>query len=130
MRNSMWSEPENNNLFTYSNQFGEVVLERVTDFMPVSEITREKVPQIEEVLVSVDCAEKVVLITENRRMAIAFLSPIGDVERSTYAVKYSCPSRAAVCRVTVKSFRTPGGLSAREQIEDMAPRTCGPLPVL
>lgn len=126
----MWSEPETDTVFTYSNNFGEVVLEAVTDYMPVSEITRDKVPQIEDVLVSVDCAVKVVLITDNRRMAMSFLWPFEGEERSTFAVKYSCSSRAAVCRVTIKSFQTPDGLSPREQIEDMAPRTCGPLPVL
>ena len=39
MPNYNWSEPESNDAITYSNGFGEVVLEPVTDFMLVCRVT-------------------------------------------------------------------------------------------
>jgi ribosomal protein S1 len=129
MPNYNWSEPESNAPITYSNAFGEVVLEPVTGFMPVSEISREKVPEINAVLVSLDEAEQVTLVTENRRAYMSVCFPFLPEDKAAYALKYSCVNRASVCRVTIKRFQTPGNISAQEQIESMAPKTTGPLPV-
>jgi hypothetical protein len=129
MRNYNWSEPELNTPVTYTNEFGEVILEPVTDYMHVSEIAHDKIPVIDDVLVSVDQAEQVTLITENCRVHMSFCFPFMPEDRAAYAVKYSCRNRAAVCRVTIKRFQTPGNRSAQEQIEAMAPKTTGPMPV-
>lgn len=129
MPNYNWSEPESNNPITYSNEFGEVVLEPVTEFMPVSEISRDAIPVIDEVLVTIDQAEQVTLITENRRAYMSFCFPFLAGDRNFYALKYSCQNRAAVCRINITRFETPGNVSAQEQIESMAPKTIGPLPV-
>ena len=122
MGNYHWSEPESHDPVTYANQFGEVTLVPVTDFMPVSEISRENLPEIDDVLVSLENAEQVTLITENRRVYMSICYPFLPEERAAYAVKYSCSNRAAVCRVSIQRFQTPGNVSAREQIESMAPK--------
>ena len=124
-----WSEPETSAPITFANQFGEVVLEPVTDFMPVSEISQDAVPEIDDVLLTIDQAEQVTLITENRRAYMSFCDAFSPRERNFFALKYSCRNRAAVCRVSIREFSTPGNVSAQEQIADMAPRTNGPLPV-
>jgi hypothetical protein len=129
MRNFDWSEAESSNPITYSNMFGEVVLTPVTAFMPVSEITRENFPVINEVLVSVDQAEQVTLITDNRRVCMNFCFPLLPEDKATYAIKYSCKSRGAVCRIVINNFVSPGNVSAQAQIEDMAPKINGPMPV-
>jgi hypothetical protein len=129
MPNYNWSEPESNDAITYANEFGEVVLEPVTDFMPVSEISRESIPVIDEVLVTIEQAEQVTLVTENRRAYMSFCFPFLEGDKNFYALKYSCQSRAAVCRVTILRFSTPDNISAQDQIEAMAPKTSGPFPV-
>lgn len=127
--NKNWSEKEHSGPYTYSNEFGEVELTPVTDFMPVNQISSGKLPVITDHLVSLDTAEQVVLITENRRMTMSPTWPLGPVDKACYCVKYSCVNRGAVCKVNVKTFKTPGGISAQQQIENMAPKTMGPLPV-
>lgn len=129
MRNYNWSEEETAGPFIYSNKFGVLELEPVTKFMPVSEINRDSVPEIEDVLVSIDDAEKVTLITENRRAYMSFCYPSLPEDRATFALKYSCRNRAAVCRINIKRFETAGNISAREQIESMAPKKIGPIPL-
>ena len=129
MPNFNWSEPEIQEPYIYENKFGKVVFEPVTDFMPVSDITRENVPEINEVLVSLDHAEQITLVTENRRACMSFCFPFLPEDQATFGLKYSCSSRAAVCRVTIQRFGTPGNISAQEQIEAMAPKAYGPLSV-
>lgn len=128
MRNYNWSEPEVTTPFTYSNEFGEVVFEPITDYLPIGEIDSNKLPEIEEVLVSIDTAEQATLITGNRIALMSFTFPLRDDGKTCFGLKYSCRNRAAVCRVTVNHFQTPEGISAQEQIECLAPKTNGPLP--
>lgn len=128
MGNYNWSEPESLDPVIYANQFGEVTLVPVTGFMPVSEISRENLPEIDDVLISLDNAEKVTLITENRRVCMSICYPFMPEDSAAYAVKYSCSHRAAVCRVSIVRFQTPGKVSAAEQIESMAQKTTGPIP--
>lgn len=118
-----WSEPESNGPWTYANEFGECLLEPVTEFMHVDKINRETVSEIDTVLVSLGTAERVTLITENRRARMSFCFPFLPDEMTTFALKYSCPNRAAVCRVTIQRFQTPNSLSAQEQIESMAAKS-------
>lgn len=127
MPNYNWFEPETNLPFTYSNEFGELTLEPVTDFMPVKDISRDKLSVINDVLVSLDIAEQTALITGLHRVSIEICLPLLQEEQSTYAVKYSSCNRAAVCKITIKRFTTPGNISAKEQIKFMAPKTIGPL---
>jgi len=127
MPNYGWSEPESHEPLTYSNEFGEVLLEPVTDFMPVSEIDSRTLPAINNVLMTVEEAEQVNLITENRRACMSSCFPFREGDRNFFAVKYICRNRAAVCRCTIQRFATANGMSAQEQIEDMAPKVMGPL---
>ncbi|EKO3607099.1 hypothetical protein M6C35_002007 [Vibrio metschnikovii] len=131
MANSSWSEPENKASYSYANEFGELTLEPVTPFMPISEISSENIPEIKDVLVSLDCAEQVALITENARTSMSVIFPFPNgTDIISFALKYSCSNRAAVCRVFIQSFKTNEGIgSAQEQIEAMRPKCYGPLPV-
>jgi hypothetical protein len=129
MPNLKWSEPETNNPITYANEFGEVILEPVTDFMPISEITRDKLPIINDMLISMDQAEQVALITENRRAYINICFPLLPVDKAAFAIKYSSANRAAVCSVNIKNFKTRGNISAQAQIEELAPKQYGPMAV-
>lgn len=128
MRNYNSSKTESNCPTTYANEFGEVVLEPITRYMPVSEISKEKVPEIEEALFSMETAEIIALITENKMIQISLPFPIRNNEKAAYVVKHSTPAIAAVCRVHIKSFHTPGNLSAQDQIELMRPKLIGPVP--
>lgn len=129
MRDYNSSKSESNCATKYANEFGEVVLEPITRYMPISEISKENVPEVEEALFSMETAEKIALITENKMIQIALPYPIRSDERAAYLVKHSSTRRAAVCRVHIKSFQTPGNVSAQEQIESMAPKTIRPIPV-
>lgn len=129
-KNYSWSEPETKGPFVYSNKFGEIELKPITKFMPVSKISRDKLSVIDKVSVSLDTAEKIVLITDNNRMSMAFHFPLQPEERACYALKYSCSNRAAVCSVTIKSFSIDGDRTAQEQIEHMRPKITKPLTFL
>lgn len=110
--------------YLYSNKFGEVTLEPVTDFMPVSAISQDKTPETNTVLVSIEQAEQITLITENRRAYMSFCFPLQPEDKACFALQYSCPNRAVVCRMTIKDFKTPNNLSAQAQIEDKATVSC------
>lgn len=130
MPNNNWSVPESSEPYIYSNEFGHVTFTPVTDFMPVSEIDSNKVPQIEDVLVSLDIAEQVTLITGNRRGYMSICFPFKPEEdKAAFAMQYSCRNRVAVCRISITKFKTPGNVSAKEQIESMAPKISGSLSV-
>ena len=132
--NKSWSEPETKGPFIYENEFGKVILTPVTKFMEVKNISHKTIPEINNVAVSFDVAEQVTLITENRRhsMGIIWDTESGfskDKNKCSYSIKYSCYNRAAICSITIERFETPGGVSAQEQIEDIAPKITGPLPI-
>lgn len=112
-----WEEPETLEPREYRNTFGAATLTPVTEFMPVREMRAEVVPV--GAFIAIDDAERLALITDNRRVGVSCTWPLSD---NFYALKYSCPSRAAVCRVEITEFRTPGGVSPAEQIENMRPR--------
>lgn len=114
-----WSEPELIEPYNYANEFGEVVFIPVTEFMPIGDISIDKVPVIREVLVSFDDAEKITLVTENRKGLMSFCFPFLK-GNTCYALQYSCSNRAAVCKVNILKFQTPGNISAKDQIEAMA----------
>jgi hypothetical protein len=126
--NYNWSAPELNEPYRYKNEFGEVVFTPVTDFMPIDDVLIEKIPAIRDVLVGIDEAEKITLVTENKRGMMSFCFPFNSDGKDFFGLQYSCRNRAAVCRVDIIHFSTPGNVSAQEQIESMAPKTSGPMP--
>jgi hypothetical protein len=123
-----WSAPESMEAYIHSNKFGKVIFTPITAFMSVNEILKDKVPEIEDVLISLDDAEKITLITENNRGYVSFCFPF--LEGNTcFALQYSCSSRAAVCKAEIVSFHTGNDNTAQEQINSMAPKISGPLPI-
>ena len=129
VKNSQWSAPEVLEPYHYSNRFGEVTFTPVTDFMPIGDISIDKIPAIKDVLISMDDAEKVTLVTENRRGYVSFCFPF--LEGNTcFGLQYSCPNRAAVCRIDILESKTDNGMTAQEQIDLMAPKSYGPLSII
>lgn len=84
----------------FSNKFGAVELTPVTEFMPVSSI-RKTHPQAQANTFDLTTAEKIALITENRKIQIC---PHFPVDGLAYLVLHDSPSTAAICRVVVEAF--------------------------
>lgn len=60
----------NTDTITYSNQYGTLTAEPITDYKPVREIYGRDVPQ--EFTFTLEIAEQIVLITENHNSQIGF----------------------------------------------------------
>jgi hypothetical protein len=97
----------------YSNRFGTVEITPVTPFMPVSSI-RKTHPQAQENTFDLHTAEKIALITENRRIQ---LCPHFPIDGLAYLVLHDSPSMAAICRVNVLEFSC--ATSPAEMIETL-----------
>jgi len=117
--NHQWAAIESRDPYLYSNEFGRVTLEPVTAFMPVSLISIDKLTEIKDVLLTLEEAEQVALITENKRVSMCFSFSLKS-NKSVCIVQYSSANRAAVCRVIFDGFNTSSGLSAQEQIKCMS----------
>ena len=84
-----------------SNRFGSVVLTPVTEFMAVG-LIRKTHPQAVANTFDLDTAEKLALITENRRIQICpHFFPIDGL---AYVVLHDSTSTAAICSVTIENF--------------------------
>jgi hypothetical protein len=114
-----WSEPEAIKPYVHSNNFGRAIFTPVSPFLPVSEITTGNLPIINDVLVSLDDAEKVTLITGNNRGVISICFPLLP-EKTCFGLQYSCPSRAAVCRIDIEQFHTNDNTTAETKIKQLA----------
>ncbi len=66
-----------------------------------------------------ETAEKIVLITENRHIQIAFSRKL-DTELVALVVHHKTPDTVAICRVISLVFTAP--VSAREEIQRLARR--------
>lgn len=85
----------------FSNKFGIVEITPVTEFMAVSSI-RKTHPQAQANTFDLTTAEKIALITENRRIQICpHFFPIDGL---AYLLLHDSPSTAAICRVDVEQF--------------------------
>lgn len=82
----------------YQNRYGSVRLVPVTPYGPVSGYRTDTSPP--ELLVSLDDAERIALITENRRVNYGF----NLREGRGIIIHHEGPNRAAVCRVEDLAF--------------------------
>lgn len=98
------------NNMKYENKYGKLVVKPLTDFRPVSSIQGDDLPAA--CMFDLATAEKIVLITENRRSQIA-VRPSG---RCYLIVHESCSS---ACVVRVVSLEYTGS-DAEQEIERLA----------
>lgn len=101
----------------YSNRFGALTLMPVTEFMPIKNI-RKSHPQAKANAVDFETAEKIALITENRRIQICFMYP--EMVQA-YVVLHNSPSTAAYCRVTLEKFEC--NMSPADMLNDLNRQT-------
>ena len=95
----------------YTNQYGHLVLEPVTDIMPISQIRA-----IPEHMFDINTAEQIATITENRGIQISFVNWEGNNEdKLFYVILHDSPSTGAVARVKEIDYRL--NIPARDVIE-------------
>ena len=91
----------NGNTVSFSNSYGTVSVTPVTEFMAVSGI-RKTHAQAKANTFSLDDAEKIALITENRKIQICpHFMPMDGL---AYLILHDSPSTAAICKVEIKNF--------------------------
>lgn len=83
----------------WENKYGRLVAEVVGPYRNVGEIRGKDIGA--EYLFSLDKAEQIVLITENRRVKVCFLEM---PPRLGYLLHHQSTSVAAVCRVAILEF--------------------------
>ena len=96
---------------TYENKYGKLVVEHLTDYKPVSFIHGVDLP--DDCMFDLDTAEKIVLITENRRTQIGVMPP----PRKCYLVVHESCSFACAVRIVSLDYTGP---SAAQEIDMLA----------
>lgn len=94
----------------FQNEFGSLRVTPVTDFVPVRDI-RKTNPHAMANTVDMETAEKIALITKNRKVQICFRYPLDGL---AYLVLHDSPSTAAYCQVQIDNFSCEG--AARDTI--------------
>lgn len=105
---------------TYANEYGELVLTPVTEYMPVSGISVDKLPVILQHMFSLEDAEAIGLITENRKVQLStpYLLQKGHPRKTdAYIIHHLSPSVACVCKAEIKTSIIESGLSAQVEID-------------
>lgn len=105
---------------THSNEFGSLTLTPVTPAMPVSEISWRQCPAARNNAISLEQAEQVALITENRGIQIGADWVNGGTD--SYVILHETPNTAAICKVDIHSFQANDGMTPAEQIAVLAPK--------
>lgn len=106
-------------MITYKNLYGELDLIPITHYQPLSNISLAKMPEIDSVLISLEEAEQVTLITESKDIQVAF--PCLTTDRTAYVIHHQSANVACVCKVTIASYHSPSGLSPESQIKALRP---------
>jgi hypothetical protein len=99
-------------LKTFTNRYGTLTVEVVTDYLPVKRWRCANLPD-EHKFYGLDIGEKIALITESERTQLVYQYPFTE-NLAGFLLHHDTGSTAAVCRVVSVDYR--GGLSAREEI--------------
>lgn len=93
-------------LVVYTNRYGTVKFRPVTEYMPVKNISFDKLRLPETILFDIDTAEKIVLITDNRNSQISFPPSKGEKNqlKKAYFIHHSSTSVAAACELVSIDF--------------------------
>lgn len=92
--------------YTYANQYGKLEIETVGPYQAVREVDTDLAERF-----SIDTAERIALITDNRRIQ---LCPARN-RRDMYLMHHESISVVAPCRIISLSFDE--NVNAREEIE-------------
>ena len=95
----------------YSNQYGSIALELITEYVPVSSF-RSSQSIVKENSFDVETAEKITLLTEHIRTQVCFHYPFTGL---AYLLLHNSPDKAALCKVSNIKFECTR--TAQEQIE-------------
>lgn len=106
---------------TYENKYGSVTLTPVTDYMNISEVSANKLPVIQEHTFSMEDAERIALITDNRSIQISFpwILEQGHPRRNdAYVVHHQSPSTVCLCHVELNYMEeVAGGRTPAQEID-------------
>ncbi len=108
----------------FENEYGSLIVEPVSEIMPVKDIRCKNYD--ESIKFDLDTAEKITLITENRRCQIAFSK---WAETGNYGMLLIHTSTSTAMVVKIKTLDYKGPESAAGEIERLAPITIGPIPL-
>lgn len=87
-------------VINYKNEFGELNLRIVGEFVDVSKILSSD-PMVKENSFSLDDAEKIALITDNNGIQLSFDMKNG----SSFVIAHQSGSVAAICKAEIVSFK-------------------------
>lgn len=105
--------------YTIKNKYGELAYSEVSEYMPISQISWEKVP--EDCFTNLDDLEKIALITENKEIQPC-VSMVGGA-LLCYFLRHSSSSIAAICKLELMNFS-----SKRDPATELArPTIYGPI---
>jgi hypothetical protein len=83
-------------MINYQNKYGKATLTPVSEVLRVQDVSYAKMPQlIEQVKFSIDQAEKLALITGNKKIQIAFCMD----KKLCYVLHHLTPSTVQICSV-------------------------------
>lgn len=97
----------------FCNRYGSLELKPVTDYMPVDQIKHTIAP-IGSAF-NLETAEKIALITENRRIQLCI---IPDNYRVMYVVHHSSTSIAAICEINSLAYNER--INPQQELERLA----------
>jgi len=110
----MWTFEYTSQPIDYANRYGRLTLVLTTDFVPVSSIHGRDLPD-EVRFRGFDTAEQIALITDNRRLQIAFVHPLSA--EIGFVIVHNSPSTAAVARIDRLEYTGP---NAQNEIARLA----------
>lgn len=96
----------------YENYFGSVILTPVTQYMPIQSVSMEKMPATTHAnLISIEGAEKLALITDNKDIQVAFTPDL----KQAYVLHHKGPSTVAIVKIEHLTYL---GDTPAKEIED------------
>ena len=87
-------------LINFKNEFGTLSVSLVTDFLAVRDINRN-IKSVSDNLFDMETAEKIALITGNKRIQLVMCYPLNG---QCYMVYHQGSSLAAVCKIESMDF--------------------------
>lgn len=106
--------------YTYENRYGRLVTEVTGEYQRASGISCKKLGLDDSYFFSIDDAEKIALITDNRGIQIA---PMVE-RRAAYLIHHKTGKIAAVCKVVSLDWFDQN-IIAEKEIEDLRPKPFG-----
>lgn len=106
-----------NAVIPFSNHFGKLEMTVMSGPMAIKDISFDKCKVVRDNTFSLDDAEKIALITENKSIQIGFCTH--DYELG-YVVLHDGPSTGYLCRANIIDFVLDDDITPAQQINTMA----------